>query len=193
MNDFKQYSKKSYEQIDGSSLHGRIRKRRIDKQIYVGDMHKLLGVSYSQYIKIENGEYQLHHMDKLIRLCEILDIAPEEIYTPYQIFIMNNQGKQIKAYRKANGLTQTELAERLFVHRKTVSRKSLGIVLKNPLRIRNHLIVIKLTVDASLSGNEVLNAYNSESSRNHTRGTYRRRGRTWCKGRQRIAYHKAVR
>ncbi len=122
VNDFKQYSKKSYEQIDGSALHGRIRKRRIDKQIYVGEMHKLLGVSYSQYIKIENGAYQLHHMDKLKRLCEILDIAPEEIYTPYQIFIMNNQGKQIKAYRKANGLTQTELAERLFVHRKTVSK-----------------------------------------------------------------------
>lgn len=122
VNDFKQYSKKSYEQIDSNALHGRIRKRRIDKQIYVGEMHKLLGVSYSQYIKIENGAYQLHHMDKLKRLCEILDIAPEEIYTPYQIFIMNNQGKQIKAYRKANGLTQTELAERLFVHRKTVSK-----------------------------------------------------------------------
>lgn len=108
--------------VDDTTTYGLIRKARLEKQIQVKDIARQLGISRYSYMHLEQGKYELHHMDKLKQLCEILDLEPSEIYTPYQIFIMNNQGKQIKRFRVDNNLTQSQLAELLGVNRKQVGR-----------------------------------------------------------------------
>lgn len=108
--------------VDDTTTYGLIRKARLEKQIQVKDIARQLGISRYSYMHLEQGKYELHHMDKLKQLCEILDLEPNEIYTPYQLFIMNNQGKQIKKFRVDNNLTQRQLAELLGVNRKQVGR-----------------------------------------------------------------------
>lgn len=46
-------------------------------------------------MRIEKNKYALYKPDRLNKLCEILDIQPEKICSPYQSFLMNNQGEQI--------------------------------------------------------------------------------------------------
>lgn len=122
INDFKQYSKKSFESIDTTKTCGVIRKRRIEKQIFIRDISRALDISRDTYMRLEQGKYQLHHMDKLKLFAQLLEFNPDEIYTPYQIFIMNNQGLQIKKFRTDSNLTQKELAKILSVERHQISR-----------------------------------------------------------------------
>ena len=64
----------------------------------------------------------MHKPDKLKKLCEILDIQPEKICSPYQLFLMNNQGKQILKLKKENHLSQKQLANLLGTVRQAISR-----------------------------------------------------------------------
>lgn len=108
--------------VDDTTTYGLIRKARLEKQIQVKDIARQLGISRYSYMNLEQGKYELHYMDKLKLLCEILDLEPTEIYNTYQLFIMNNQGYQIKKFRVDNNLTQKQLAEMLGVNRKQAGR-----------------------------------------------------------------------
>lgn len=55
-------------------------------------------------------------------LCEVLNLDTQKICSPYQLFLLNNQGKQILKFRKDNDLTQKQLAELLNIDRQAISR-----------------------------------------------------------------------
>ena len=55
-----------------------------------------VGISVDTLMRIEKNEYTMHKPDKLNKLCEILEIQPEKICSPYQLSLQNNQGEHIK-------------------------------------------------------------------------------------------------
>lgn len=49
-------------------------------------------------------------------------LKAQKICSPYQLFLLNNQGEQILEFRKSHNLSQRELANMLGVNRQAVSR-----------------------------------------------------------------------
>ena len=82
----------------------------------------VVGISVDTLMRVEQNKYDLHNADKLRKLCDILDLDTQKICSPYQLFLLNNQGEQILKFRKDNNLTQIQLASLLGIDRQAISR-----------------------------------------------------------------------
>lgn len=122
VNNYKHYSFNAYNEIDDSTFGGAIKKQRIEKHMTIKQVANVVGLSVDTLMRIEQNKYDLHNADKLKKLCDILDLDAQKICSPYQLFLLNNQGEQILKFRKDNHLTQKQLAELLNTDRQTVSR-----------------------------------------------------------------------
>lgn len=130
VNNYKHYSFNAFNEIDDSTCGGAVKKRRIEKHLTIKQVAGEVGVSVDTIMRIEKNEYTMHKQDKLNKLCEILEIQAEKICSPYQLFLLNNQGEQILKYRKENHLSQSALADML-----GTSRQRIGAWEKN----KNHM------------------------------------------------------
>lgn len=95
VNNYKHYSFNTFNGIDDSTFGGAVKKRRIEKHLPIKQVAGEVGISVDTLMRIEKNEYTMHKPDKLNKLCEILDIPAERICSPYQLFLLNNQDKQI--------------------------------------------------------------------------------------------------
>ena len=95
VNNYKHYSFNAFNEIDDSTFGGSVKKRRIEKHLAIKQVASEVGISVDTLMRIEKNEYTMHKPDKLNKLCEILDIPAERICSPYQLFLLNNQDKQI--------------------------------------------------------------------------------------------------
>ena len=130
VNNYKHYSFNTFNEIDDSTFGGAVKKRRIEKHMTIKQVAAEVGISVDTLMRIEKNEYTLYKPDKLNKLCEILDLQPEKICSPYKLFLMNNQGEQILKFRKENHLPQSALAGML-----GTSRQRIGAWEKN----KNHM------------------------------------------------------
>ena len=69
-----------------------------------------VGISVDTLMRIEQNKYDLHNADKLRKSYNILDLNTQKICSPYQLFLLNNQGEQILKFRKDNHLAQKQFA-----------------------------------------------------------------------------------
>lgn len=122
VNNYKHYSFNAYNEIDDSTFGGAIKKQRIEKHMTIKQVANVVGLSVDTLMRIEQNKYDLHNADKLKKLCDILNLDAQKICSPYQLFLLNNQGEQIKKFRKDNHLTQKQLASLLGIDRQAVSR-----------------------------------------------------------------------
>lgn len=122
VNNYKHYSFDAFNKIDDTTFGGAIKKQRIEKHMTIKNLAKAIGVSKETYMRMEQNKYALHNADKLRKLCDILDLDTQKICSPYQLFLLNNPGEQIKSYRLEHNLTQFELANMFFIHKKTLSK-----------------------------------------------------------------------
>lgn len=95
VNNYKHYSFNAFNEIDDSTFGGAVKKRRIEKHMTIKQVAGKVGISVDTLMRIEKNEYTMHKPDKLNKLCEILEIQPEKICSPYQLFLQNNQDEQI--------------------------------------------------------------------------------------------------
>lgn len=130
VNNYKHYSFNAFNRIDDSTFGGAVKKRRIEKHLTIKQVAAEVGISVDTLMRIEKNEYTLYKPDKLNKLCELLEIQPEKICSPYQLFLMNNQGEQILKYRKENHLSQSTFAGML-----DTSRQRIGAWEKNKNRM----------------------------------------------------------
>lgn len=120
VNNYKHYSFNTFNGIDDSTFGGAVKKRRIEKHLTIKQVAAEVGISVDTLMRIEKNKYTLYKPDKLNKLCEILDIPTEKICSPYQLFLMNNQGEQILKFRKENHLSQKQLANLLGTKRQRI-------------------------------------------------------------------------
>lgn len=130
VNNYKQYSFNAFNGIDDSTFGGSVKKRRIEKHLTIKQVAGKVDISVDTLMRIEKNKYTLYKPDKMSKLCEILNIQPEKICSPYQLFLLNNQGEQILKYRKDNHLSQNALADML-----GTSRQRIGTWEKNKNRM----------------------------------------------------------
>ncbi len=122
VNNYKHYSFNAFNGIDDSTFGGAVKKQRIEKHMTIKQIADAVGISVDTLMRIEQNKYDLHNADKLKKLCDILDLDAQKICSPYQLFLLNNQGEQILKFRKDNHLTQKQLADLLSTDRQAVSR-----------------------------------------------------------------------
>lgn len=122
VNNYKHYSFNAFNEIDNTTFGGAVKKQRIKKHMTIKQVAAIVGISVDTLMRIEQNKYDLHNADKLRKLCDILDLDAQKICSPYQLFLLNNQGEQILKFRKNNNLTQTQLADMLGVNRQAISR-----------------------------------------------------------------------
>ncbi len=122
VNNYKHYSFNAFNGIDDSTFGGAIKKQRIEKHLTIKQVAAKVDISVDTLMRIEKNEYTMHKPDKLSKLCEILEIQAEKICSPYQLFLLNNQGEQILKYRYDNHLTQKQLANLLGTVRQAIGR-----------------------------------------------------------------------
>lgn len=122
VNNYKHYSFNAFNEIDNSTFGGAVKKQRIEKHMTIKQVANIVGISVHTLMRIEQNKYDLHNTDKLSKLCEFLDLDAQKICSPYQLFLMNNQGEQIKSFRQKHNLTQFEFANIFSVNKKTVSK-----------------------------------------------------------------------
>lgn len=120
VNNYKHYSFNAFNGIDDSTFGGAIKKQRIEKHLTIKQVAAKVDISVDTLMRIEKNEYTMHKPDKLSKLCEILEIQAEKICSPYQLFLLNNQGEQILKYRYDNHLTQKQLANLLGTKRQRI-------------------------------------------------------------------------
>ncbi len=121
VNNYKHYSFNAFNEIDDSTFGGAVKKRRIKKHLTIKQVAAEVGISVDTLMRIEKNKYTLYKPDKLNKLCELLEIQPEKICSPYQLFMLNNQGEQILKYRKENHLSQSALSGMLGTKRQRIS------------------------------------------------------------------------
>lgn len=122
VNNYKHYSFNAFNEIDTTTFGGAVKKQRIEKHMTIKQVADAVGISIDTLMRIEQNKYNLHNADKLRKLCNILDLNAQKICSPYQLFLLNNQGEQILKFRKDNHLTQKQLAELLGINRQAISR-----------------------------------------------------------------------
>jgi DNA-binding XRE family transcriptional regulator len=130
VNNYNHYSFNAFNEIDDTTFGGAIKKSRIEKHLLIKDMAKAINISRDSYMRLEQNKIELYDMDKLNNLFKTLDLKAEKICTPYQLFLMKNQGEQILKYRKDNNLSQNALADML-----GTSRQCIGAYEKNKNRM----------------------------------------------------------
>lgn len=122
VNNYKHYSFNAFNEIDDTTFGGTIKKHRIEKHMTIKQVADAVSISVNTLMRIEQNKYDLHNADKLRKLCNILDLDTQKICSPYQLFLLNNQGEQILKFRKDNNLTQKQLANMLNINRQAISR-----------------------------------------------------------------------
>lgn len=122
VNNYKHYSFNAFNEINDSTFGGTVKKQRIEKHMTIKQVSDFIGVSVDTLMRIEKNRYDLHNADELKKLCDILDLDTQKICSPYQLFLLNNQGEQILKFRKDNHLAQKQLAELLGTDRQAISR-----------------------------------------------------------------------
>lgn len=95
VNNYKHYSFNAFNGIDDSTFDGAVKKQRIEKHMTLKQVANVVGISVDTLMRVEQNKYDLHNADKLRKLCKILDLDTQKICSPYQLFLLNNQGEQI--------------------------------------------------------------------------------------------------
>ena len=95
VNNYKHYSFNAFNEIDDSTFGGAVKKQRIEKHMTLKQVANVVGISVDTLMRIEKNKYNLHNADKLRKLFDILDLDAQKICSPYQLFLINNQGEQI--------------------------------------------------------------------------------------------------
>lgn len=122
VNNYKHYSFNMFNEIDDTTFGGVVKKQRIEKYMTIKQVANVVGISVDTLMRIEKNKYDLHNADKLRKLCDVLDLHAQKICSPYQLFLINNQGEQILKFRKDNNLSQKQLADLLNTDRQAISR-----------------------------------------------------------------------
>ena len=106
------------------SVADKLRYARLSAGFQQDELANKLGIDKTTLLRYENGRVVEENMqiDILMRIAITCGMNKYFCCTPYHCFIVNNAGKQIKEYRKMNGLTQKNFATTLSVALNTVKR-----------------------------------------------------------------------
>ena len=88
----------------------KLRWYRYRKGLRQRDVADYVGVDRSTYVHYEEQERDYYPLEELRKIAELLEVPVENLMDDYNLFLSRGQGRQLKALRKAKGLTQRQYA-----------------------------------------------------------------------------------
>ena len=93
----------------------KLRWLRYQKCLRQRDVADYAGIYRSTYIHYEEYGKDFYSPEHMEKIAQLFDVPVERLLDDYNLFLRNDQGKQIKAIRMKLGLTQREYADKLGV------------------------------------------------------------------------------
>lgn len=93
----------------------KLRWYRYRKALLQREVAEYAGIDRSTYIHYEEYGRDYNPLDKMEKIAEVLGVPVTELLDEYNLFLYNNQGRQIREMRRALGMTGSEYAARLGV------------------------------------------------------------------------------
>lgn len=100
----------------------KLRYYRYQKGLLQRDVADFADIDRSTYNSYESSERDSFPLDKMALVAQLLEIGIADLLDEYNLFIYHGQGLQIRAKRKAMGLTQFEFGKLYGVNKHTVTR-----------------------------------------------------------------------
>lgn len=100
----------------------KLRYYRYQKGLLQRDVADFADIDRSTYNSYESSERDSFPLDKMALVAQLLEIDIADLLDEYNLFIYHGQGLQIRAKRKARGLTQFEFGKLYGVNKHTVTR-----------------------------------------------------------------------
>jgi transcriptional regulator with XRE-family HTH domain len=110
-----------------TKISDKLRYYRYRKALKQSDVADFAGIYRSTYIHYENG-MATYPLDKLEMIAELFEIDIADLLDDYHLFLWQGQGRQLKAFRQENVLTQKDVAQLAKVAVGTVKKWESGKV-----------------------------------------------------------------
>lgn len=104
------------------SVADKLRWYRLTNCLLQKEVAARIGVYRTTYSHLESGLTDLYPLDKLEILAKLYRIHITDLLDEYNLFVYNDQGKQIRALRKSMNLTQYEFGKKFGANHSRVKR-----------------------------------------------------------------------
>jgi transcriptional regulator with XRE-family HTH domain len=94
------------------SMGEKLRWCRYRKGLLQREVAEIIGIDRGTYVTYEDGR-DLYPLEKIRILADLYGVPIISLLDEYNLFLYKGQGKQIKALRKTEGMTQKQFAEML--------------------------------------------------------------------------------
>ena len=99
-----------------TEIADKLRYHRYRKALLQREVADLIGIERSTYIHYEEYGHDYYPLENMEKLAALFDIPVTELLDDFNMFLYNDQGKQIREKRFALNMTQCEYADMLGVH-----------------------------------------------------------------------------
>ena len=106
-----------------STLWYRYRKALLQREIA-----ELIGIDRGTYIRYEEYGHDYYPIDHMEKLAELYGVPVTELLDDFNLFLYNDQGKQIREIRNRLGLSRKEYAKIIGVHPGSLKKWELNTV-----------------------------------------------------------------
>ena len=93
----------------------KLRWYRYRKALLQREIAELIGIDRSTYIKYEESDHDYYSIEHMTKLAELYEVPITDLLDEYNLFLYNNQGKQIRKKRMQLGLSREEYAKNIGV------------------------------------------------------------------------------
>ena len=100
----------------------KLRWYRYRKALLQRDVADYAGIDRTTYSSYEEIGRDYYPLDKMELIAELLDVPVTELLDDFNLFLYNDQGRQIRAKRESLGLTQGQYAKLLGVNISNLKR-----------------------------------------------------------------------
>ena len=111
-----------------TEIADKLRWYRYRKALLQREIADLIGIDRSTYIRYEEYGHDYYPLEHMKKLAELYRIPVTDLLDDFNLFLYNNQGKQIRAKRMQLGLSRKEYAKIIGVHPGSLKKWELNTV-----------------------------------------------------------------
>ena len=106
----------------------KLRWYRYRKALLQREIAELIGIDRGTYIRYEEYGHDYYPIDHMEKLAELYGVPVTELLDDFNLFLYNDQGKQIREIRNRLGLSRKEYAKIIGVHPGSLKKWELNTV-----------------------------------------------------------------
>lgn len=111
-----------------TEIADKLRWLRYRKALLQREIADLIGIDRGTYIRYEEYGHDYYPLEHMTKLAELYEIPVTDLLDDFNLFLYNDQGKQIRAKRMQLGLSRKEYAKILGVHPGSLEKWELNTV-----------------------------------------------------------------